>query len=114
MLVVAMVFGFSQWRRQWLLRAEKTLDAQGANILIGDDWFWPIASSSASLSVNKNSDGTFLVGAERLSEDEAMERFRTTIARMHEIGVTVIKIEVVAIRSDGMMEGMIVGEEWLD
>jgi hypothetical protein len=26
----------------------------------------------------------------------------------------VIKIEVVAIRSDGMMEGMIVGEEWLD
>ncbi len=115
MVVVAMVFGWAQWRRQKMLREEKQLESQGARILIGDDWFWPILSSSGSIVANKNSDGTFQVGAERLTEDDAKRRFREVASRMHELGIRSIDIYIDARpRADGMMMSETVEEEWLD
>lgn len=114
MLFASLIFGYAQWRKQWILRRGQQLEAQGATILIGDDWFYPVVSSVGSLHVDKSADGTFAVGKDKLSEPDAKSRLRGTAAGMHEIGVETIAIYIVVRLSDGKSEIVTATEQWLE
>jgi hypothetical protein len=44
MFAVAMVFGYAQWRRQWLKNAVVEFNkAQGTDLVVSDNLFWPTA-----------------------------------------------------------------------
>ncbi len=48
MLLVSLVFGYAQWRRQRLVREAQSLAEQGAYLTnFRSGWFWPIAGDKA-------------------------------------------------------------------
>jgi hypothetical protein len=115
MLVVASIFGYAQWRRQWILQKEKELEAQGARILVGDDWFWPVLSSYAVVRVDMKPDGIFLVGEEQLNEDMAKLRVQRIFTDMRKMGIQSGHVDIFSTLPDGKeARSRTVGYGWME
>ncbi len=88
MLLVSLVFGYAQWRKQWLFAEVKELRASGAeSFKVTDGWFWPSVSSGAVVLFRQGNDGNYLIAEKSLSPDEAKVYYDTLRVRLREIGV---------------------------
>lgn len=61
MLVVAVVFGYAQWRRQWLIRQVAELQAAShSDLTFNDHWFWPTVNSAVTVQLFEVDDNTYV------------------------------------------------------
>lgn len=97
MLAVALVFGYAQWRRQWLKsevnalldEADKFPSSQSAlKIGFHDSWFWPTVSQRTHVVLEKGEAGNFLVDGKTLSLSEAQQFLMAKADRLRAMGVT--------------------------
>lgn len=93
MLVVASVFGYAQWRRQWLKaeigklnRASDPL-LQGRTLPIYDDWFWPTVPEYAGAVIRKERHGRYFADGKTITSAEAKEYLSNKADKLHAIGV---------------------------
>lgn len=90
MLMVAAVFGYAQWRRQWLLSEVKALNMNGgvlAPLQFTDSKWWPHVSGEAIVVLQRNDDGTFIVDKEAVGVPAAEGFYEAMTDRLHAIGV---------------------------
>ncbi len=90
MLVVASVFGYAQWRRQWLLaevEASQNSPSQSSlKLRFHDDWFWPTISQEVYTDIETRGDGSFVVDGKTLTLSEAKEFLTAQADRLRAMG----------------------------
>lgn len=88
MLLVSLVFGYAQWRRQWLTRQIEAMEGTGISVIkLSDSWFWPSVSSRAVVLFSQGNDGTYLIADKALNPDEAKVYYDSIRVRLRAIGV---------------------------
>ncbi len=79
MLFVASIFGYAQWRRQWLKAEVVRLQQSGAwAVALKDDWFWPTVSEGASVNFKLESDGLIVCEGVILTESDGASLFEVS------------------------------------
>lgn len=100
MVLVSLVFGYAQWRRQWLMSESAELNREGITLIdLSDHWFWPKPSSEIYVLWRQDRGGNILLGESRTSLSEARSRFAELSQRLHAIGVEQV-IPALAIEKD--------------
>ena len=97
MLLVSLVFGYAQWRRQWLEAEVNEIIAESDPLLrsvpwvrplqIRDGWFWPEAPEAVGVAIQKGRYGNFIVKGESVTAAEAKEYLQQRARHLHAIGV---------------------------
>jgi hypothetical protein len=93
MLVVASVFGYAQWRRQWLKAEIEKLNRESDPLLNGrtlplyDHWFWPTVPDYCSAVIRDERHGKYFADGKTMSSAEAKEYLSNKADRLHAIGV---------------------------
>jgi len=101
MLLVSLVFGYAQWRRQWLLSEVKTLNMSGcvfAPLQFTDSELWPYVSGDAIVVLQRNDDGTFVVDKKSVDAPDAEAFYESMTDRLHAIGVQKVSYAVMVER----------------
>ncbi len=101
MLAVASVFGYAQWRKQWLLSEVKTLNMSGcvlAPLQFTNSEFWPYVSGDAVVVLQRNDDGTFVVDKKAVGAPDAEAFYESMTDRLHAIGVQKVSYGVMVER----------------
>ena len=97
MLLVSLVFGYAQRRRQWLKsevnavmdEADKFPSSQSTlKIVFHDNWFWPTVSQTTHVVLEKGEAGNFLVDGKALSLSEAQQFLMAKADCLRAMGVT--------------------------
>ena len=102
-LVVASIFGYAQWRRQWLIDEVKSLVSEidsARPLQLYDNWFWPTVPEQVVVMIRKDGD-QFVVKERKLSLAEAMEYLESKGDRLRVIGVGKVSYGVVTIMPQG-------------
>jgi hypothetical protein len=61
MLLVSLVFGYAQWRRQWLIRQVAELQAEShSDVALNDHWFWPTVNAAVTVQLFEVDDNTYI------------------------------------------------------
>ncbi len=61
LLVVALVFGYAQWRRQRLIQQVAKLQSSVySDMDLVDHWFWPTVPSQVTVMLFEGQDGSFI------------------------------------------------------
>ena len=111
MLLVSLVFGYAQWRKQRLVALAKELKASGGqSFKLTDSWFWPNVSGGAVVRFDQYSDGTFVVANKALNPSEAEVYYDSICARLHAMGVKEVSCIVRPVRSNEVIVETIVNE----
>lgn len=103
MLVVASIFGFAQWRRQWLIDEVKSLVSEidsARPLQLFDNWFWPTVPQQVVVMIRKDGD-QFVVKERKLSLAEALEYLESKGDRLRAIGVGKVSYGVVTTTPQG-------------
>jgi hypothetical protein len=93
MLIVASVFGYAQWRRQWLKAEVQKLNAEAdpaipRPIPFNDDWFWPtIPTEGAGVAIRRDRHGTLFANGKEVTVDEAKTYLFEKAKRLRKIGM---------------------------
>jgi hypothetical protein len=88
MLVVASIFGFAQYRRQWLKSEAAKLNEEDITLIdVTEHWFWPTPSETIYVLWRQDKDGNLLHDEAHTSVDEAESRFAELSRRLNAIGV---------------------------
>lgn len=88
MLVVALVFGYAQWRKQWIISEIEKLRAEGVVYLtMRDGWLQPTIDHEVRVFMAYCETKGFSYKGNSYTSDEAGNRFRTLTDRLHAIGV---------------------------
>ena len=106
MLVVASVFGYAQWRKQWMLAEVAILNDKSLGIWHFDDsppvcisnsWFWPTVNEQAAVVIARGEyKNTYSIHGKPLSNAEAKAYFQTMANRLHRIGVEDVSFVLVS------------------
>ncbi len=108
MLVVASVFGYAQWRRQWLIAEVASLNdpllgihLDGQPLVhITDSWFWPTVNDRSTIFIVRSEHkGFYNVHGKPLSNTQAKAYFETLAHRLHRIGVNDISFGLLTRRA---------------
>lgn len=99
MFVVAAVFGYAQWRRQWLKAEVEELVSEidpalrrpnALPIQFHDDWFWPTVSTDGRVEVRLlmeyDKKKGFSCKGRPYTQEEAAKRFSSLTGRLHAVG----------------------------
>jgi hypothetical protein len=88
-LAVASVFGYAQWRRQWLKAEVVRLQKMGAwAVALKDAWFWPtVSEGGVAVFFKLESDGAIACEGVRFTEDESRAYFESVRTDLYRIGV---------------------------
>ena len=91
---IAVVFGYAQWRRQWLKAEIQELCSESDPLLnsrkllaIDDDWFWPTVPDAVSAVVRKERHGQYFADGRTITSAEAKEYLSNKADRLRAIGV---------------------------
>jgi hypothetical protein len=91
MLLVSLVFGYAQWRKQYLIRAVEELNESGLTEVpfrVTDNPFWPHVTPRLLVVVFKrNSQGQLVRGGKIYGDDKLKPLFAALEARYRPIGV---------------------------
>ena len=98
MLLVSLVFGYAQWRRQWLKAEVESLVSEIDPVLkenrpftqpiqFYDDWFWPTVSADVGVGIRLVDDGEYAAKGRTLTTAEAKEYLKAKADRLRVIGV---------------------------
>lgn len=89
MLLVSLVFGYAQWRRQWLKAEVAHLnDANGTNLEVSDGMFWPtVEQRNVTLAFTKSIHGDFVRDGKTYNYDQLMSYLSPTVVRFRAVGV---------------------------
>ncbi|QDT74477.1 hypothetical protein [Lacipirellula limnantheis] len=89
MLVTSLVFGYAQWRRQWLIKEIHRLETEGVEISgLGDNWFWPRVDGEAFITLVSEGRTSYSYHGIPLTLQQAKERFYRLTSQLRDIGVT--------------------------
>ena len=89
MLAVAAVFGYAQWRRQWLKAEVADLnDAIRTNLEVRDGMFWPaVGQRNVTLAFTKSIHGDFVRDGKTYNYDQLMSYLSPAVVRFRAVGV---------------------------
>jgi len=89
MLAVAAVFGYAQWRRQWLRAEVADLnDAIRTNLEVRDGMFWPaVGQRNVTLAFTKSIHGDFVRDGKTYNYDQLMSYLSPAVVRLRAVGV---------------------------
>lgn len=91
MVVVAAVFGYAQWRRQWLIREIDRLKSAGVEMAgLNDNWFWPRVEGRASITFVSEGADSYLFHGTPQTLKQVEERCRNLTTQIQEVGVAQI------------------------
>ena len=89
MFFASLVFGYAQWRRQWLAQQIKQLEGSGSSVVkLSDSWFWPSVTPRATVVFKRDDNDAYVTAGKRLTAAEAKAHYDATRARLHAIGVS--------------------------
>ena len=87
MLVVASVFGYAQWRRQWLKSEVQRFKFENVEALeFSDHWFWPTTTKFALVTWTTNGQGDVFHEGVLETPEAASHRYETLAAEIRELG----------------------------
>ena len=96
MLVVALVFGYAQWRKQRLLsRLAELRDEERVQVQVSDDWFWPELRGEAVVSFNRDKNGKLLSGQDILTNEELSARCAILDGELKGLGASSVAVAIV-------------------
>lgn len=101
MLLASLVFGYAQWRKQWLLKEVKALNLSGhlfTSLKYRDALFWPLVSGNATAVLQRQDDGTYVVGKKSVGTAEAEAFLQELTARLRSVGVEKVSYAVMVER----------------
>lgn len=110
MLLTSLIFGYAQWRRQWITAEVKQLASEidssyrgygGVPLTLYDNRFWPTVSNRVVLMIRKGDFGQFIVNGRKMHLAEARDYFNSTSDRLYAVGVDVVHYGVVTIKQQG-------------
>jgi hypothetical protein len=88
MLLVSLVFGYAQWRRQWLISEIDRLKSEGVQIAgLNDNWFWPQVEGEATITFASEGPDSYSFRGRTVTPDQVKHQFRDLTSRVHQIGV---------------------------
>lgn len=89
MVLVASIFGYAQWRRQWLIAEVPELNrAYGTNLNVTDDMFWPtVTQQNVALDFTKTIHGDFLRRGITYNYNQLMSYLSPAVVRFRAVGV---------------------------
>lgn len=99
MLLVASVFGYAQWRKQWLIAEVKRLGEYTSRIEVSEDWFWPSVTPTAQIVLAQNSVGQMSDGDRTYRATEVKELYESVEKRLRAIGVNEVAYGVIITRA---------------
>jgi len=106
MLLVSLVFGYAQWRRQWLIAEIDRLKSEGVEMAgLSSNWFWPRVEGRAAITFVSEGPATYSYRGTAFTVEQAKERCRNLTNQIREVGVTQIYYCVTYSDSNG--NGMI-------
>lgn len=95
MLLVSLVFGYAQWRRQWLLSEVNQLQASGAESLqLTGNWFWPSVPERVVVRFREGNDETFIIAGKALNHDDSRAHYDLLRRWLWSIGVEQVSCEM--------------------
>ena len=109
MTAIAVVLGYSQYRRRWLTAEVKQLvsvidssydDYATKPLQLNDHWFWPTVPKRFLLMVEYGRDH-YWVNGERVGRLEAQEYFESMGDRLRNIGVATVQYAVYEVPKSG-------------
>lgn len=88
MLLVSLVFGYAQWRRQWLIAEVDRLKSEGVEMAeLSSNWFWPQVEGEAKITFASEGPDSYSFRGRTVALDEVKKQFRDLTSRVHQIGV---------------------------
>ena len=109
MTAIAVILGYTQYRRRWLTAEVKQLVSEINSSYDGyatkplqlhDHWLWPTVPKRFLLMVDKDR-GYYWVHGKRVGRSEAQAYFESTGDRLHKIGVTTVQYAVYVVPKSG-------------
>ncbi len=89
MLLVSLVFGYAQLRRQWLIGEVGRLKSDGVEMPgLNDNWFWPQLEGQATVTFASQGPDLYSFRGDALTLVQVKEQCRNLTGRIQEIGVT--------------------------
>jgi hypothetical protein len=131
MLFVSLVFGYAQWRRQWLTEEVRRLNKDGKSILsahlirgfefrtptslaVNGSFWLQVIDQPIRLVVFKNKRGEYLFdGGEPISVEEVKQLMSSLQSRLRSVGVTRIDCAIVFPRTQDGQSMRTIGIESL-
>lgn len=102
MLLVSLVFGYAQWRRQRLLSEIARLRPEGVYVNgLDENWFWPRIKREATITINCIGPLSYSHNGVLLTVEAAKERIRGFEKRLRELGVTDVECVITRTGSSG-------------
>jgi hypothetical protein len=94
MLVVAAVFGYAQWRRQWLTKRIASLERHWRDeVTLSDNWLWPTVSCDfVDVFVDARLDGSFNFDGERCNREQVKVRYAKLREAFQSIGIKEVSL----------------------
>jgi hypothetical protein len=96
MLLVSLVFGYAQWRRQWFLSEVDALNKDyGTSLLATDGLFWPtVAQRNITLKFTKSVHGNYVRDGKIYDYEQLMSYLEPLVVKYRAVGVKSITLSV--------------------
>lgn len=94
--LVAILLGYTQWRRQTVLREARALEPQGFTILWKHPWMdqiWPIVPKEAAIEYYELGPDQIKAGSRIYTEDEWNVMYHNACDRLRAQGVELIRLD---------------------
>lgn len=96
---VAAFLGYTQWRRQHILREARELESQGFFLLWQDTWthwIWPVIPKEAKCEYYSTSDDHWKIGSDiyrAVDEDAINAHYARGVDRLYALGVESVRLD---------------------
>jgi hypothetical protein len=97
--ILALLFGYGQWRRRAILDSVENLGHEGVSVRFSDSWWkaaWLPTPRGADLNVTEPSAGVFKIGGATYSAEDGNERLAKLRRRLSSLGVKFFVVSVSA------------------
>lgn len=103
--IVAVLLGYTQWRRQSILRESHALEADGFPILWNQtqsspdwkrslpDWLWPVVPDTAAATYHELPGNQVRFGSNIYAESDFTQKWRDASDRLRALGVEFIRCD---------------------
>jgi hypothetical protein len=94
--VVAALLGYTQWRRQTMLREAAALESLGFTLRWQRGWtdsLWPQAPRETAFTYNQEPDGQIRTAAGVYSEHDLSLLYERACVRLHALGVEDVRLD---------------------
>jgi hypothetical protein len=96
--LAAALLGYTQWRRQRIMREARELEAQGFMLLWQDtwtNWIWPIVPKEAKCEYYHLPDDKWKIGSEVYQDEDAINaHYARGCDRLSALGVEEVRLDL--------------------